>query len=410
MRSIAVLAGVLGSLVLPAGALAHPEHGHPRTSTDPVVVRWNQELLAIVRTPGAQPPTIHPTRNFAIVHEAIEDAVGAGRRGTPHDADPAAAADAAAHDTLAALYPSQSVEVDARLAAELGRLPSGHRTDAGLAVGAVAARRVLAQRADDGSGAVPPPYVTTGEPGDFRPAPPNFPAPVFTHWSGVTPFALRSASQFRPTPPPALGSAAYAEALNQVKELGSATSATRTADQTLAARFWNAPIQNYWNEIAQSAAIARGLDIAQQARLFATLDVAFADATIAFYDAKYAYRVWRPITAIREAGSDGNPATGADPAWTPLSNTPADPSYPGAHSVISAAGATVLDRLLHGDRFDLTVTSELLPGVTRSFPGFRAAEDEAGLSRIYAGVHTSPDDVAGRRLGADVARWILGHS
>ena len=143
------------------------------------------------------------------------------------------------------------------------------------------------------------------------------------------------------------------------------------------------------------------------ARLFAALNLSFADSAIAFYDAKYTYRLWRPVTAIRLADTDGNPNTVADPGWLPLAgNTAADPSYPGAHSTISAAGADVLASF-YGDKQQFSLTSPALPGVTRSFTGFSAAAEEAGLSRIYSGQHTRIDHVAGQKLGHDVAGFVL---
>jgi hypothetical protein len=145
------------------------------------------------------------------------------------------------------------------------------------------------------------------------------------------------------------------------------------------------------------------------ARLFANLNLAFADAVIAFYEAKYHYRIWRPVTAIRLADTDANPATTADLGWNSLANTPADPSYPGAHSVISQAAAAVLTRF-YGPTTRVTVTSEVLPGVTRAFTRFQDIADEAGTSRIYAGVHTRVDHNAGLRLGRDVARFTLAHT
>ncbi len=164
----------------------------------------------------------------------------------------------------------------------------------------------------------------------------------------MTPFALRRADQFRPGPPPSLTSATYAAALDEVASLGEIGSTTRSADQTQIARFWAAPIQNYWNEIAQTAALQHGNTLPQNARLFALLDLSLADSVIAFYDAKYAYHAWRPVTAIRaERPADAN--------WTPLAATALDPSYPGAHAVVSAAGADVLATFFHDDNDNLAV-------------------------------------------------------
>ena len=247
------------------------------------------------------------------------------------------------------------------------------------------------------------------KPGDYRPTPPNFPAPVFTNWGSVTPFVLGSGRQFRPAAPPPITSVAYARALNQVKSLGQDSSTTRTADQTTLAKFWGAaPIWNVWNQIAQKLAVTRHASLEQTVTVFANLDLALADATIGLYDAKYHYLVWRPVTAIREGNTAGNPRIIGDPNWTPLAVTAPDPSYPGAHATISQAAATVLSAF-YGDHQRLTVTSAADPGVTRTFGSFQAAANEATLSRIFAGQHTMIDLVAGQQLGRQVADFVLDH-
>ncbi|MDP9259418.1 MAG: vanadium-dependent haloperoxidase [Actinomycetota bacterium] len=386
-----------------------------RESGQPVI-DWNQNLLSIVNTPGAQPANIQPTWSFAVLHAAIYDAVNSIDRShepyvisvrAPRDACETAAADAAAHGALVALYPAQQGALDADYAAELSQVADGPAKQAGVRVGEQVARALLAIRAGDGSNVAPPPFVPGASPGSYMPTPPNFPAPVFSTWGTVSPFVLESGDQFRPAPPPALTSPEYAAALNEVQSLGSATSTTRTADQTVIGKFWAPPIQNFWNQIAQTVATSNHADLPTAARLFATLDLSIADSAIAFYDAKYTYQLWRPVTAIRLADSDGNTQTTGDPNWLPLAgNTPADPSYPGAHSTISAAASEILARY-YGDHERFSVTSPALPGVTRSFTSFSAAAQEAGLSRIYAGVHTRLDHRAGLRLGLDVAHFVL---
>jgi len=387
----------------------------PATSPDQVI-QWNRILLGILRTPGAQPATVHPTRSMAILHAAVYDAVNAIAKtnapylvdlGAPRHASEPAAAAAAAHAVLVRLYPAQAAALDADLAVSLSQVPDGRAKDQGIRVGEEAAAAILTLRSDDGSAATPIPFVPGTNPGDYQLTPPAFVQPVFTHWPFVQPFALRSANQFRPAPPPALTSPTYTASFNEVKSLGLASSATRSADQTQIARFWAAPIQNYWNEIAQTAALAHGTTLVQNARLFALLDLTLADSVIAFYDAKYTYHFWRPITAIRAAANDGNPATAGDPNWTPLATTALDPSYPGAHAVVSAAGADVLSTFFGGDSENFAVTSEVLPGVVRGFTSFSAAADEASLSRIYAGQHFRFDLVAGQRLGAQVADYVV---
>jgi len=387
------------------------------SSSGAIVIAWNKELLHIVQTPGAQPATVHPTRSYAILHAAIYDAVVSITRDAPAylfsvNAPSSARADAAAatagHDTLAALYPKWTAVLDQQFASELATIPNGAGKQQGIQVGQAVAARLIAIRANDGSAAKPSPFVPGNQPGNYRPTPPKFPAPVFTNWSNVTPFVLNNAAQFRPDPPPALTSQAYAQALNEVKSLGQNTSTTRTPDQTVIAKFWAGPIWNTWNEIAENAALAHHTNLVTTARLFAALNLSFADSTISFYDAKYHYQLWRPITAIRLANTDGNPATVGDPNWTPLAVTAADPSYPGAHSTISATGATVLSAFF-GNQDQISVTSDVLPGVVRTFASFSDVATEAGLSRIYAGQHTRLDHEAGLALGHAVAQFVLPH-
>jgi len=387
-------------------------------SVNPVLL-WNRTLLVIVRTPGAQPATVHPTRSFAIMHAAVYDAVNAidgghssyavELTGVSGLASQDAAAATAAHDVLLTLYPQFQAMLDVQLQQSLASIPEDEHKAQGISVGQTVAGRMLKLRSQDGSGAPPSPYVFGDKPGDYQSTPPNFPPqPQFTHWSRVTPFALQSANQFRPGPPPALTSDAYSNALNQIKSLGIVDSTTATTDEALTGRFWNGAIQNYWNEISQTLSLASSLTTAQNARLFALLNLSFADDVIAFYDAKYTYNLWRPVTAIRAADSDNNPETAADPNWLPeVGKTAADPSYPGAHAVISAAGAEVLTSFFEQDRFEFNVTSEVLPGVERSFTSFSAAAEEATLSRIFGGQHFRFDLSTGQRLGRQVADFVL---
>src|SRR5438034_130627 len=396
----------------------HSPEGHPVPSLNPVL-QWNRILVAIVRTPGAQPGTNHATRSFALMHAAIYDAVNAIARthepylvrltGVPRHASKNAASAAAAHEVLAALYPAFHTSLDDELQQSLTQIPAGKDKDEGMLIGQTVADCILALRSNDGANAQPIPYVFGGAPGDYQSTPPNFPSqPQFTHWSHVTPFALERANQFLPGPPPALTGDTYSEALNEIKSLGTTDSTTATADEELTGRFWNGAIQNYWNEITQTAALDRDLTIAQSARLFALLNLALADGVIAFYDAKYTYNFWRPVTAIREAATSGNPKTVPDPNWLPgVGNTTPDPSYPGAHAIISAAGASILISFFRENHFDFSVTSEVLPGVERSFDSFSAAGEEATLSRIFAGVHFRPDLTSGQRLGREVADFVV---
>ncbi|HEY6988812.1 MAG TPA: vanadium-dependent haloperoxidase [Bryobacteraceae bacterium] len=358
------------------------------------VIQWNRTLLTLLRTPGVQPAAIHPTRNMAILHVAILGAINAAPTVSQE-----AVVDAAAHTVLLSLYPSAASTIEMAYAQSLAAIPDGPDKEDGIRAGELTANQALATRSHDGSSNPAPVITFDSSPGVYQSTPPNFPAPAFTGWLQVTPFTLTSASQFRPPPPPALSSQAYSDALNEVRSVGIPHSPAASIDQQLTGWFWNGPIQNYWNEIAQSAAIEHNLTTSQTAQLFATLNVSLADTVIAFYDAKYTYKFWRPVTAIRSSG---------DSTWLPeTKNTAADPSYPGAHSAISSAAATVLGSFFGSDRFSFQVTSEVFAGVQRSFQSFSAAAEEAGLSRIYAGQHFRFDHNAGQQLGADVAHQAL---
>src|SRR5580765_6345308 len=366
-----LLAGLLVQVTHPyAASVQDKRAAHNPASGQSVVVDWNRNLLVIVRTHGAQPATIHPTRSFAMMHAAIYDAVNAIDQthepyaaGVPHASQSAsqeAAAAAAAHEVLVQLYPAFQPTLDMELQQSLSQIPDGPPKTEGISVGQAVGDLILALRSNDGSSAQPIPYVFGNAPGDYQSTPPNFPPqPQFTHWPNVTPFALRQANQFRPSAPPSLTSDQYSDAVNEVKSVGIADSTTATADEALTGRFWNGAIQNYWNEITQTASAAHHLTTAENARLFALLNLTLADGVIAFYDAKYTYNLWRPVTAIRAADTDQNPGTVADPNWLPQAGkTAPDPSYPGAHAVLSAAGAGVLTAFFGEDHSNFSVTSE----------------------------------------------------
>jgi hypothetical protein len=406
------LAGSAAGAAAPAASTVAP----PGAATVDPVIDWNRTLIGILGTPGAQPATIHATRSLAILQAAIYDAVDSIERTSapylisikaPRRADPTAAAAAAGYTVLASLYPSQQETLSTEFASQLAPVPNGYHKYEGVRAGEAVADALLALRADDGSAAAQSTFNPGTRPGDYQPTPPAFAQPTFTQWPLVRPFALRRASQFRPAPPPALTRKAYVAAFDEVKSLGAVNSTTRTADQTQVAQFWNPPIWIAWNNIAQTAALARHDTLLQNARLFALLNLTLADSVIAFYDAKYTYHFWRPVSAIRAADT-GNPALVGDPTWTPLASTAQDPSYPGAHAVVSAAAASVLDSAFGGDRFSFSAQSSALPGVERSFPSFSAAAKEATLSRIYAGQHFRTDENAGQQLGRKVAAYVLG--
>src|SRR5207302_8431050 len=392
----AIVVGTAATSTALASSASTATAGRNSKISGALVIAWNQELLKIVQTPGAQPATVHQTRSYAMLHAAIDDAIVSITHNAspllvsvraPRGARPDAAAIEAGRATLTALYPGFKGELAQLADGQLATISNGADKQHGIQVGDDIAARILQLRANDASAVVPPPFTPGTQPGNYRPTPPNFPTPVFTTWGKVTPFVLKNGSQFRPGAPPALTSAAYAQALNEVKSLGQNTSTTRTAEQTVIGKFWAPPIWNTWNVIAENAALAHHTNLERTARLFAILNLSFADSTIAMYDGKYHYQLWRPITAIRLADTDGNPATIANPTWLALAPTAADPSYPGAHSTISAAGATVLTAIFGNDDH-IVVT---LSGVSKTFGSYDAVATEAGLSRIFAGQHTRID-------------------
>lgn len=377
-----------------------------------LVADWNKTLIGILGVTGAEPATVHPTRSFAILQAAEYDAVvSVTHTGRPYaveahvhgKASAAAAADQAAHDVLTSLFPAQASAVGARLATELAAIPGGAAKAKGITAGREVAAKLLALRSGDGANRTPPQFMPGTAPGDYQLTPPKFAPPVFTNWGSVTPFVLRSGSQFRPDAPPAVTTAAYARALAEVESLGQDISTTRTATQTAIGKFWGAsPIWVVWNEVAQDQVALHHSSLARASSLFATLDLALADTAIGLYDAKYHFQVWRPVTAI-QTGVRGSFT--ANPAWTPLAATAPDPSYPGAHSGFSFAAAAVLTEFF--GQAPVTIREDALAGQTRAFDGFFAAAVEAALSRIYAGQHTSLDDHAGRVLGFRIATFVV---
>jgi len=393
-----------------------------------IVFEWTDLLLA-VSGPGTPTTAARnqgnqiASRSMAMMHAAIYDAVNAIDRThtvyhvaaqAPAGTSAEAAAAQAAHDVAVGLYnrPAEVALFDATLAADLAAIPDGQAETDGIALGQSVASQILTWRAGDHS-TDPASYQLRNEPGQWQPTPPNFTqTPVTPQWPNVTPFALTTGDQFRPGPPPALTSADYTEAFQQVKALGgngTTTPSARTPDQTEMALFWGIAPTNggvaVWNRIAETVAAERGNTLAENARLFAQLNVTVADSFIAGFDAKYAYNFWRPVTAIRAADTDGNPDTTADPTWTPLITTPNHQSYVALHASQSESAAQTLASFF-GDRVHFTVTNSSLPGAERSFDRFTEAAHEAGKSRIYGGIHWSFDVAAGWHLGRDVANYV----
>jgi hypothetical protein len=371
-----------------------------------------------------------------MVQGAVYDAVNAIDRShrpylvlppaNPWDSTDAAVA-AAAYGVLSALFPAQEPDLRARYLATLATVPDGPMEDGGVAAGQAAAAAMLAARAGDGRGAQFT-FVFGSEPGQWRLAPPQGPTQLVSRdpapWvGGVRPFLVPDIVRYRSDPPNTLDSAAYAADFNEVKELGSLTSTTRTADQTAAAIFWQDHGPVVWNRVMRSLAASHGLDAAAGARLFASTNLAAADASIGCWESKYHWLFWRPITAIREAGTDGNPATEPDPGWTPLFDptvpvsgaplvTPGFPDHPAGHGCISGAYVHTLQDFFGTDKVAFTaISNKCLPAPcpSRNFDRFSEALKEVIDARVWGGIHFRTADVQGAVLGMKIAHYLRKH-
>jgi PAP2 superfamily len=343
------------------------------------------------------PPAV---RVMAIVQTAADSAVQAvGRRSATQAASVDAAVAAAHRITLGKLLPAQQASVDAAYQAALAPLPEGAPKAAGIAAGEAAAFAVLSARGDDGS-AAPDAYRPHAAAGSYVPTA----LPAAPQWPQRLPWLMSGAAQFRPGPPPALGSDVWARDFNEVKALGGKVSAGRSAEQTDIARFWEYSLPAVYHGVLRSVALAPGRDVARNARLFAAAAQAMDDALISVFDAKYHYNFWRPLTAIRNADIDGNDATTRDAAWLPLIDTPMHPEYPSAHAAVaSTLGTLIKAEIGAGAMPALATSSPTAKGAVRRWNTVEEFVQEVGLARIYDGVHyrTSCDVGAeiGRRVG-----------
>jgi Leucine-rich repeat (LRR) protein/membrane-associated phospholipid phosphatase len=452
-----------GSRVRDTTPLAHlavaPADQPNQPDADPVLV-WND--LANRAVQATRTDAFEASRALAMESIAVLDTIQSidGTPGflvrlpPPRDISVNLAVAAAAHAMLGHLFPSRRAFLDAALAAAVEKEPAGSGIARAIAFGAAVADAVAMLRNEDVSMATASFGVagtarggvagtarggdtgtarggdigkaqggdtgTTGAdvagtagpddagtpPGEWRPTPPAFQPAAHPQWATMHPVALTRPDQFRPSGPPPLDSEAFRQARAVVASLGGARSTSRTEEQTDIARYWSDAIGTYapaghWNSIAANIIAPLRLGTAVEAELFAELNVAMADAGIAMADAKYTYRFWRPITAIRA----GDAATPPDPAWTPLLDTPNHPSYVSGHSAFSGAAASVLTTWFGSRAF--TFSSASLPGLTRHFANFQQAAEEAALSRVYGGIHFPFDNVDGLATGRSVGAWTM---
>lgn len=416
--SVACCVGIL--VACGGGSGDDPVAGQPVTivSAGPNAVSyWNEIASTTVNVPAAATGTPEEQRpngsaDLATVHVAIYDAVMAivGTYQPYAVIPPSAAADAsqeaaigsAAYRVLLGLFPARTAQYQAAYDTFIAAIADGPAKTTGLAIGAEAAAGILALRADDGRSVVLPSYVPGTGPGQFRGL-----NPVNRNGPYIKPFALTSNAQFRAPGPPALTSAAYAADLNETRTLGSATSTTRTADQSTLALFGTSTPPLYWQTNMRTFATTNR-SLAEQARLMAMVWVAQNDAGNACFESKYFYDRWRPFSAITLADTDGNGATDVDAAWTPVVPTPNHPEYPAAHSCISGAMAEILTGYYGTPNitFDF-VGAGPAAGITRHYTSMPAMTAEIQLARIVGGMHFRTSTVDGEALGRNVARWIV---
>ncbi|HEX6246833.1 MAG TPA: vanadium-dependent haloperoxidase [Nocardioidaceae bacterium] len=407
LRVLAALAALALAASLGTSASATPGNG----TDSGVVVDWNRIALRTVYAEGGTPVPAGPLYlgfTSLAVHDAVTTATD--RRTGDGRVSVVAAAAVAAHDVLVEYFPGSAVGLDADLARWLGSVKDGPAEDTGVAIGAAAADRMVASRVGDGRGSTSHPFTLAPAPGVWRPTTPG--TSMAVPWLGfVTPLVLDSATQIQLQGPDALTSAAYAADFDETRLLGSATSTVRSAEQTQTALFFND------NVIRQLVlALADNLtehprSIAATSRIFAVANAAIADGLITTWRAKHDVGFWRPVTAIREADTDGNTLTVADPGWTPLVGLTGTPPYPenaSGHATVTNAVTTALALLQHGDHTDLELES-FVPGLVdghRHYSSLRDLSDDAFDARIWLGIHFRAAMDDGRHVGQEAARLV----
>ncbi|MEM8513935.1 hypothetical protein RCH14_003271 [Massilia sp. MP_M2] len=380
-----------------------------------VIVDWNVRANAtmVAEGPKVVGNPFAMSRTLAIMHIAMSDAINAcdptvttylADLPKPPDASSLAAAHAAARTVLVALYPRQVGDIDPLYLAGLAALPDDVAKVSGVQIGMQIARRMLARREDDGIFGSTDTYQPATSPGMYVPTS----LPVASNVASRKPFLMRDYSQFRPGPPPLLRSALWARDFHETHEWGAANSARCDALQTETARFWEQLGPPAWSQVTRVLSTTRPLPLAERARAFALLNLAMFDSYVAVVDAKYHYRFWRPITAIRNGDLDDNPLTERDASWKALIDTPPHPEYPCAHCAADGAAGIVL-RSIHGaGAVPFTVTFAAMPGVERTCTRIQQMQNDIAMARIWGGVHFRNSNEVGEALGAKVGTYVLG--
>jgi PAP2 superfamily len=386
----------------------------PAIGRSDVVQDWN----AIMQDTVSSQPPFPQARLAAITQLAVFEAVNAiTRQYKPYlgtvkgdsGASPEAAAIAAAHAALKNYFPASAASLDALEVSSLAAIPNGPAKTAGIDIGEAAAAAMIAARANDGS--APPAFFlpTSSEPGQWQLTPGCTAAGgAFFHWQNVTPFGIPSASQFHLDPPPPLNSERYTRAFNEVKEVGDINSTARPQDRTNVAVFYASitPVRVF-NGAARQISAAQGKSLAENARDFALINMAIADAAVATFYTKYLYKFWRPETAIHNAGADGNDRTQPDAAFMPLIVTPCFPGYPSAHGTLSNAARAIMEQVYGDGPFSITL---MAAGMTLNYTSLTQITDDISDARVYGGIHFRTDQDAGEALGGRISQYIYTHN
>jgi hypothetical protein len=409
---VAIAGIVAGSPVCLGSSAASASDGAPQANA---VVVWDRNAqIAMWDVAQQQPP--EQSRSAAMVHGAIYDAVNA-IAGTPYQpyltaprvkgaTSMDAAVASAAYRVLSALFPDQRKRLTTQYDEALAGIPAGGPRQRGIAVGDQAASAMIAARKNDGAYGDQTWAVGT-EPGQWRPTPPAF-ASSSAWIAHLKPFLIPSGSMFRTSGPPALTGKHYAEDINEVKEIGSKTSTVRTEDQTQAAIWWHDRDGGGDWQIKRQLATTRRLSTLQTARMYAMVNLSKADATIACNSEKAAWHFWRPITAIREAGTDGNPDTTPDSNWEPLLDTPPHPDFTSGHTCSTGASMSSLRHFFGRDDLSFSAFSPQA-GATRYYRSFSQALAEVIEARVWGGIHTRSADVQGAEIGKQVSTYMGAH-
>ncbi|MEK6663252.1 MAG: vanadium-dependent haloperoxidase [Pseudomonadota bacterium] len=384
----------------------------PGVTCADVVTDWNQTALRA--TEIAAMPLPLQTRVMAIVHAAVYDAVNAIDRRhavyavtvtAPTGASMESAAATAAHDALTGLLPLQQAALDAALKTSLAQIPDGQAKSDGMRIGGEVAEKILALRKTDGA-AGKAEYSFNSGAGVYQATPPMNASPVVPHWRSVKPFMMQSATQFPFAGPAEPASAAFAKDFNEIKSIGGKTSSKRTNEQTAIAIHWSGSEIPPLNTVARAVSIERKLGIADNARLFAYLNMTMADTLIAVFESKYTFNAWRPVTAIRSADLALNKGIQADATWEPLIVTPPHPEYGCAHCIATSAGVAVIRKFSGSDKIAASYVYPTL-GVLRTWTSLAQIEKEVGDARVWGGVHFRTAVEHGTQVGRQIAEYGL---